>query len=282
MSDEVQASDLDAPEVVQSEVEQTEAPEAVDSTQGQEKDPPAEGEAPEGEKPEEDDKVSASKARRERKRAAVAKAKAEAEAAQKEVERLNAELDRLKSRQKQPPKREDFQDYDDFMAAKTAHQALEMMGRDRIEDVEREAAETRRKAEEAKAIQQQQLRENWQAQVEEAKAKYADFEAVAYKAPISDEFAATLLQSDMAADLAYYLGMNPDQAREISAMGPKEQAGAMRMLERFVSVQPPRPRTQTQAPDPITPVTPKASAGKDPAKMTQAEFNAWRAAGGSY
>ena len=91
-----------------------------------------------------------------------------------------------------------------------------------------------------------------------------------------------IAMSDVGADIAYHLGMNKEQAREIAAMSPSEQAGAMRMLERFVSVQTPRPRTQTQAPDPITPVKAKATATKRPEDMTPEEFDKWRANGGTF
>lgn len=284
MTDNVQASVSDAPEVVQTEAEQVEAPEAVESTEGQVETQPAEGEAPEGDQSEDEGKVSASKARRERHRAALAKAKAEAEQARQEAERLQAEVDRLKSRKQAPPKREDFKDYDDYLAAKTAHQALDMMGKDRLEDAEREATARQKAAQEAQTRQFEEAKQNWAAQTEEARLRYADFDAVvsAPDLPISQSMTLHIAMSDIGADIAYHLGMNKEQAREIARMSPQEQAGAMRMLERFVSAQKPRPRTQTKAPDPITPVKPKATAGKRPEDMTPEEFDKWRASGGTF
>ena len=279
MTDEVQALQ-DAPEVVQTEASEAKAAEAPNSTKGQDDDQPAkvEGDQPEAE---DDDKVSASKARRERRKAELAKAKAEAEQAREEAERYRREVERLKSRQMQPPKQEDFQDYDDFQAAKTAYQAVQMMGKDRLEEAEREAQERHQKAQIAAQRQMEQARQNWVAQAEEARTRYADFDQVvnAPDLPVSEGMAQYIALSDAGADLAYHLGMNRAQAREIASMHPQAQVGALRMLEQFVAVNKPRPRTQSQAPEPITPVKSKASPVKTADSMSMDEYKAARAAG---
>lgn len=278
MTDEVQALE-DAPEVVETEVD-TEASEATETTEGQVDDQPAEGEQPEDDA----EKISKSKERRERRKAELAKAKAEAEEARIEAERYRREVERLKSRQMQPPKQEDFQDYDDFIAAKTAYRAVEMMGKDRLEEAEREAQERQQRAQQAAQRQMEQARQNWAAQAEEARTRYADFDTVvnAPDLPVSEGMAQYIALSDAGADLAYHLGMNRAQAREIAAMHPQAQVGALRMLEQFVSVNRPRPRTQSKAPEPITPVKPKATAAKRPEDMTIEEYDAWRRKGGTF
>lgn len=275
MTDEVQAAEEAAPEVVQTEVEQTEAPEAADSTEGQVETPPAEGETPE-------DKISASKARRERRKAEMARLKAETQEYQAEIARLQGELERRKNAERTPPPQiEDFSDHDEYVAALSAYKAAELMDNRQLAELEREAQERQSKAEELAQRQVQEARENWAAQADEARTRYADFDAVvtAPDVPITENMATLLGMSDVGADVAYYLGTHKEQARALAQMPVPELMGAMRMLEQFVSVQTPRPRTQTQAPDPVKPVKPKATAAKKVEEMSMAEYMAARKAG---
>jgi hypothetical protein len=282
MTDEVQAAEEAAPEVVQTEAEQVTAPEAAESTEGQVETPPAEDK---GEQPEAEEKVSASKARRERRKAELARAKEEAAQAEAENAKLRAQLDQMKGAEKTPPpKIDDFDDHDEYVAALSAHKAAELMDQRQVAALQREVEQ---RDERQKALQQQQMAEaqkNWASQVEEAKERYADFEEVvrAEDVQISPQMANVIAMSDVGADVAYHLGMNKQQAAQIAQMPVAEQVGAMRMLEQFIAVQTPKPRTQTQAPDPVTPVTPKATGHKDPSQMTAAEYRAWREAGGSF
>lgn len=279
MTDEVQATDEVAPEVVQPEAEQVEAPEAADSTEGQEKDQPAEAK---GEQPEDEDKVSASKARRERRKAERARERAEAAELERENSRLQREIDRLKGAEKTPPpKIDDFDDHDEFIAALSAHKAGELMDSRRVADLEREAAD---RAERQKALQQQQMakaQENWATQVEDAATRYADFEQVvtAPDVSITDSMVQLMQLSDVGADIAYHLGTHKEQAAALARMPVSELAGAMQMLEHFVSSNAPRPRTQSNAPQPISPVKGKATSMKAIEEMSVAEYRAAREAG---
>lgn len=282
MTDEVKAADEAAPEVVQTEVEQAEAPEAVESTQGQVETQPANDE---GKKPEPEDKVSASKARRDRRKAENARRKEEVARIEAENAKLRQQIDSLKGASTTPPpKIEDYDDHDEYVAALSAHKAAELIDQRRVAALEREAEQ---RTEHQKALHQQQMAEaqqNWAAQVDDAKERYTDFAAVvaAPDVPITPDMADLLKMSDVGADVAYHLGMNKQQAAELAQMPAAELVGAMRMLEQFVAVQTPKPRTQTQAPDPITPVTPKATGHKDPSDMTASEYRAWRESGGSF
>lgn len=279
MTDEVQAADDAAPEVVAEADEQAKASEATENTEGQdEDDQPAPEES-------DDEKTSASKQRRERRKAQLDRLKEEARIAKADKERLAREIERMKGGEKsKPPRREDFDDPDDYIAAKSAHAAAEMLDNRRVSDLEREAAERSESEKRLIAQQRQEAAQNWAAQAEEAREKYADFEAVvtAPDLPVTDEMAFMLGMSDNGADVAYFLGTHKEQARAIAAMPVPEMVGAMRMLEQFVSIQKPRPRTQTRAPEPITPVKPKGTTGKNPEDMTPAEYDKWRAAGGTF
>ena len=84
------------------------------------------------------------------------------------------------------------------------------------------------------------------------------------------------------ADLAYHLGTHVDEAERISQMPPAYQAGAMMMLEHFVSVTSPKPRTKTVAPDPVDTVKAKGTGPGSPESMTVDEYRIWRQNGGTF
>jgi hypothetical protein len=130
----------------------------------------------------------------------------------------------------------------------------------------------------------EEARQNWAAQAEDARARYADFDAVvtAPDVPITPQMAHLIGLSDNGADVAYHLGMNKDLTRDLAHLSGPELAGAFRVLERTVKAQTPRPRTTTQAPDPVTPVKAGGTAAKDPAKMSPDEYAKWRDAGGTF
>ena len=284
MTDEVKEAPEASPEVVQPEAEQPKGPEAANSTEGQ---PASELAAEDKDNSEAEDKKPS---RWQRKNAQVARLRDELDAAGREAteakaraDEAEAELQRFKSREKTPPREEDFNgDYDAFNAARTAHLAAEILSKDRAEDAERDAEIARQRSEDAQRRRQEAASRNWQAQLQDASERYADFDDVVLKAP-ADVFSQTMAQqiamSEIGADVAYHLGMNRDQAREIARMDPSAQVGAIRVLEQFVSTRTPQPKTETNAPDPVNPVTPKATGTKDPGKMSMEEYKKARSEG---
>ena len=110
------------------------------------------------------------------------------------------------------------------------------------------------------AIQHSQVLESYHDKEEEARAKYDDFEQVAYnpKLPITDVMADTIRSSDVGPELAYYLGSNPKDAERISRMSPLSQAKEIGKIEAKLAADPPVKRT-TSAPAPISPVTARST-----------------------
>jgi len=106
------------------------------------------------------------------------------------------------------------------------------------------------------AKQQSQVLESYHDLEEEARAKYDDFEQVAYnpKLPITNVMAETIQSSDVGPELAYYLGSNPKEADRISRMTPLSQAKEIGKIEAKLVSSPPVRKT-TSAPSPILPVT---------------------------
>ena len=123
---------------------------------------------------------------------------------------------------------------------------------------ERKAAELIERREQARI--QAELLEQYHEKEEEARAKYDDFEQVAYnpKLPITDVMAQTIQASDIGPEMAYYLGSNPKEAERISRLSPFLQAKEIGKIEAKLSDNPPVKKT-SNAPAPIAPVTARTS-----------------------
>jgi len=106
------------------------------------------------------------------------------------------------------------------------------------------------------AKQQQELLGSYHEKEEDARAKYEDFEQVAYnpKLPITDVMAQTIQAAENGPDIAYYLGTNPKEADRIARLTPFLQAKEIGKLEAKVASEPVTKRTSS-APAPISPVT---------------------------
>jgi hypothetical protein len=110
--------------------------------------------------------------------------------------------------------------------------------------------------------EQSQVLESYYEREEDARAKYDDFEQVAYnpKLAVTEVMAQTIQLSDIGPDLIYHLGSNPKEAERIARMPPVLQAKEIGKLEAKLASNPPAKRTST-APAPIAPVTARSSSG---------------------
>jgi len=112
---------------------------------------------------------------------------------------------------------------------------------------------------------------------DEAREKYPDYEKVAYTAPISDLMAEVIKASDIGPDLAYHLGMNPDEAERIASLAPLLQARELGKLEIKLASAPTEKVKASNAPAPIKPIGSRGkSDSSDPSKMTMEEYHAYR------
>lgn len=278
MSEQEQAAqEWAAPEVV--DTSEQEAPEAVENTEGQtQEDQTAEENAdPDGEA--EAEEKSESQKRRERKKAHEQRLREEHQKLKEENERLRQQAE-LDSGFGDPPKESDYDDYGQYQADLAAHKAMQALA---ARDSQRSKAEMDRREEAERALQQQIMQERMESLNEQklsARERYADFDQVFESAYIPQHVADMVIESDQAADVAYHLGKNPVVARQIAQMPPLAAARELGRIEAQMSA--PKPRTQSKAPEPITPVRPAASAAKDPDKMSSDEYRAWREAGGTF
>ncbi len=231
----------------------------------------------------EDEKTRTQK-RRERERAARERAFAETQAARNAEAEATARLDRIRNAgtSETQPTADEYPDPIEHAAALAVwKQSRRMIDREATA-AEAEVTTARAKAAAAEQAADAELGKIWAEHVTDARTRYADFAAVVERPdlPIGPALAKEILQSEAPADLAYEIAKNPDLLARLNTLNAVQMAREIGRIEAKLSA--PRPRTATNAPEPITPVRGGASASKDPAKMTAAEYAAWRSAGGTF
>lgn len=216
--------------------------------------------------------------RRQQYKQALQRARDTAAAETARADAAEARLAKLAPRQ--APTEKDFPNYEDLTAAKAGYYAVEALEDRERADVKATAETAKTEAAKAKDAERAALAAIWKEQVADAQTRYADFEAVAYSADIPEGVADIILRSDHGADVAYHLGKNPAEAARIARMTPVEAALAIGRIEGSLTA--PKPRNETNAPPPITPVGGRAAPSqKSTAAMTYQEFVRHREAGGT-
>lgn len=129
-------------------------------------------------------------------------------------------------------------------------------------------------------------KETVKAQVEAARARHADYDQVVTdKVPISQAMAEVMVGSEHGADIAYYLGQNPAEAKRIAALSPAKAGAALARIEASLDLEPAKsaggsaaePKTKantTKAPAPPKVVTGTGGAADpepDPKNFTKWE-----------
>ena len=111
-------------------------------------------------------------------------------------------------------------------------------------------------AEREQRRQQAEILETYHDKEEEVRAKYDDFEQVAYNPnlPITTVMAQSIQASDNGPEVAYHLGANPREAERISRLSPIMQAKEIGKIEAQLAANPPVKKT-SNAPAPISPVS---------------------------
>lgn len=174
-------------------------------------------------------------------------------------EELDAAIGKRLAREQRKWEREQAQRAAQAQAPRVA---AELPSADQFESVDAYAeALALRKAEElirdreAKR-QQQEMLSAYHDREEEIRAKYDDFEQVAYNPnlPITNVMAEAIQTSDIGPEVAYYLGTNPKEAERISRLTPYVQAKEIGKIEAKLADNPPVKKTSS-APQPISPVT---------------------------
>lgn len=192
-----------------------------------------------------------------------------------------AEPEKPKPTETPKPKQEDFEEYDKYVEALTDWKVDQ-----KIKAQNKEAQEKEMDGRTAEA------EKDFRKKLDEGKERYSDFEEVAMNptAPITQAMVQILHECENPADIAYYLGRNTKECAAISNMTPFQAAKAIGKIEAEIKVEleknpppppPPPPEKKpekkvTAAPAPIVPIGSREVVTKDPEKMTQAEYEAWR------
>jgi hypothetical protein len=111
------------------------------------------------------------------------------------------------------------------------------------------------------AKQNADLLETYHDREEDARAKYDDFEQVAYnpRLTVTDAMAQAIQAADNGPDIAYHLGSNPKEAERIARLSPLLQAREIGKIEAKLDAAPPAIKQTTRAPQPINPVASRGS-----------------------
>lgn len=167
------------------------------------------------------------------------------------------------------PNPSDFTDYGDYVQAKIdfgVRRALKQHGQ----------SLSQRQTEAIAQQRQQDLAATVRSQYEAGAQKYEDFDDVVMDPalPMTQTVVEVLSESDIGADIAYYLAKHPSELRQIAGLSPSAAARAIGKIEAKLEAAPPPPKSS--APAPVTPAKGGASGEKDPSTMSDAEFAAWR------
>lgn len=108
---------------------------------------------------------------------------------------------------------------------------------------------------------------------EELKKQYPDYDETINVPVFTPTMQQVLLNMDLGADIAYYLGKNPGEAMRIGALPPLQIGIELGKLNAKFSAQ--SPAKTSGAIPPITPLKGADSVSKDPSAMSTEEWMAW-------
>jgi hypothetical protein len=202
------------------------------------------------------------------------------------AKRLEAETELAKLKSQIPsadkPKRDDFEDEAEFLEALTDWK-VESKLKTHSEVVTKKIGEDAEK--QAATEIEQELEEI----SEKGQDKYEDYSTVVFDKDLvlTQGMVETALLTDIAEDILYYLGKNPDISAAIGEMSALKAAKEIGKIEaRLVAekkkpdekkADPPAPAKKlTQTPEPIDPVRSTGAIDKDPSQMSAKEYRAWR------
>lgn len=190
---------------------------------------------------------------------------------ERENKRLKDEIARLRQdiETEKAPEYDTYRNPDDYTADRAAWAARQQLTQAEL----KRAEEAAKRAEEGVTSER---REAVNDVLEEGQSKHADYRDVVSNPnlALSHEMLSAALEADNSADVLYYLGKNPDAARQMAGLNPVAQAVEVGRLSTRLSA--PKKKTSS-APAPIKPVKGNsAKLDKSPSDMTYDEYKAWR------
>lgn len=201
------------------------------------------------------------------------------------AEKAEEELTKLKSKipATAKPKKEDFEDEDQYLEALIDWKADEKLR------VAREAAvDKQEKAEDKKAVTE--VFQNLDEVMERGREVHEDFDSLVMdkNLTLTPDMVSAILQTENAAEIFYHLGQNPDVAASIADMTPAKAAVEIGKLDVRLGAPPKEEKREekketavetkkvSKAPAPINPVKTDGVVDKRPEDMSPKEYRAWR------
>lgn len=185
----------------------------------------------------------------------------------KEERRVHRRIEQQLREQKQAevlktePRRDDFRDDEAFTQAQIDHLA------------EKRAAE--KLAERERAQQQERVAESFLEKAEKAQERYPDYQAVVGNPSlaINEGMVEFIAESDLGADVAYFLGKNPMKAAQIAQMSPIKAARELSRIEAEIAS---KPRANpSKAPEPISPVGTRGKSSVSALPSDEDDIDTW-------
>jgi len=161
------------------------------------------------------------------------------------------------------PKLEQFDDIEKYAEARAKHEREQAL----------KEYQAKQQTESHKQLQAR-IVESWSEKAESASDKYEDFEEVVGDIKPTSPWAMAVMKSANGADVAYHLGKNEKEARRIMSLEPVDQILEIGLLAAKLAAEPPKPKTPSRAPAPITPLTGATPAASD-TPSDQDDIGAW-------
>jgi hypothetical protein len=143
-----------------------------------------------------------------------------------------------------PPKQEQFETYDEYLRALTRHEISTTM------------AQERKKL--TGELEARELQGGFEKRVEAFRETHADFDEVAFSDDhqVSPTMRDAIVNTQDGAEIAYWLGKNPEESNRIARLSPNHQILELGRISARLAARPPAPppRPASAAPAPITPV----------------------------
>lgn len=208
---------------------------------------------------------------------ALTREKYDAQKRAEAYERQLAEMQQYIQRQQQPqtgdmPRLADY-DYDEGRY----QQALTQWSAKQRQSWEQEQAQ--RYQQQVAQQREMQRQATLQQKVSEGMSKYPDFMQKVFDpqlpklADVNPAAFEAVIESDAAADVAYYLASNPQEVYQFASMSPVQAIRKVAQIEGRLAQ---RPTSKTVPPRPPTRVSGNSEAVQDPNKMSTAEWMEWR------
>lgn len=159
------------------------------------------------------------------------------------------------------PRRDEFRNDEAYVQAQIEHLA------------EKKAAEKLTQREQASEANRRN--ESFIEKAEKASERYTDFQTVVGNPSlrINDEMAEFISESDLGADVAYFLGKNPSKAAEIAQLSPIKAARELTRIESELAARP--KATPSKAPEPISPVGVRGKASSSSLPSDADDIDTW-------